>query len=284
MTAAVWEQGVPPYPPALLALERPPARVYVMGDPAVLERQAVAIVGARDAGPRSVAFARRLGRAVAGAGGCVVSGLARGVDAAAHEGALDVPDGRTCAVLAGGLDVGAPPRNRTLRDRVAGRGLLLSESAPGVHPDKWMFPRRNRLIAALAHATVVVEAGPESGTRHTVREAQRLDRVVAAVPGPVETAACLGSNRLLQEPGVLVVLEPADAVALLSPRVELTPPPAELTADEAGVWDALADGAADVDAIAARSRVPTIRCLAAVTTLELRGLVECTMAGEVRRL
>ncbi len=278
-----WARGIPPYPSALLDLRNPPDPLYAIGDPRVLDRQVVAVIGARHATPTSRAFARRVARVLARAGACVVSGLAMGINAAAHEGALEAGAGRTCAVLGGGIDGGAPACNRALRDRIAADGLLLSEWTAGVRPDRWMFPHRNRLIAALARATVVVEASATSGALHTVNAAMDLDRTIGVVPGPVDTAAFCGSNALLHHPGACIIVEAEDALALLSPRVEVTPTPAAYSADEASVWDVLANGAADIDTISIRAHLPTTRCLAAITALELAGAVECDVTGEIRR-
>jgi DNA processing protein len=280
---AVWLRGVAPYPPALHGLGNAPDPLYAIGDRGVLDRQVVAIIGARHASSHSLAFARRLARTLARAGACVVSGLAIGVDAAAHEGALEAGGGRTCAVLGGGIDDGAPASNRVLRERIAAHGLLLSEWPVGVHPDRWMFPHRNRLIAALAKATIVVQASAESGALSTVRVAMGLERQIAVVPGPVDHPGFRGSNALLHHPGASIIVDPEDALALLSPRVEVTPPPTAYTADEASVWDALANGAADIDTISVRAHLTIVRCLAAVTSLELAGAIECAITGEVRR-
>jgi DNA processing protein len=279
----VWARGASPYPSALLDLRDAPDPLYAVGDRRVLDRQVVAVIGARRASPTSLAFARRIGRTLARAGACVVSGLAIGVDAAAHEGALEAPGGRTCAILGGGIDGGAPSCNRALRDRIADEGLILSEWKAGVRSDRWMFPHRNRLIAALAKATVIVEASTESGALHTVRAAIDLDRTIGVVPGPVDAPAFRGSNALLHHPGACIIVEPEDALALLCPRVEVTAPPPEYSADEASVWDALADGAADIDTITIRSHLTTVRCLAAITALELAGAVESALSGEIRR-
>ncbi len=278
-----WARGTPPYPSALLDLRNAPDPLYAVGDARVLDRQVIAIIGARHATPTSLAFARRTARVLARAGACVVSGLAMGVDAAAHTGALEGGNGRTCAVLGGGIDAGVPACNRGLRERIAADGLLLSEWTVGVRPDRWMFPHRNRLIAALARATVVVEASATSGALHTVHAAIDLDRTIGVVPGPVDTAAFRGSNALLHHPGACVIVEAEDALALLSPRVEVTAPPPEFSADEASVWDVLANGATDVDTISIRAHLPTTRCLAAITSLELAGAVECDATGEIRR-
>src|SRR5215469_1907187 len=220
-----WTRGTPPYPSALLDLHTAPDCLYAVGDSHVLDRQVIAIIGARHATPTSLAFARRIARVLSRAGACIVSGLAMGVDAAAHEGALEAGSGRTCAVLGGGIDGGAPACNRRLRERIAADGLLLSEWSAGVRPDRWMFPHRNRLIAALARATVVVEASATSGALHTVRAAIDLDRTIGVVPGPVDNAAFRGSNALLNHPGACIIVEAEDALGLLSPRVEVTPPP-----------------------------------------------------------
>jgi DNA processing protein len=213
----------------------------------------------------------------------VVSGLAIGVDSAAHEGALEVPGGRTCAVLGGGIDVGAPQANRHLRDAIAERGLLLSQWAPGVPPEPWMFPHRNRIIAAMSKATVIVQASPNGGALHTVTFADKLSREIGVVPGPVDTEAFRGSNALLNRPGFTLVVEPEDVLGLLTSRKEVQAPRPEFTDDEAKVWDVLADGGADIDTIVLRSHLPTTRCLGAITTLELAGAVTCGVTGEIRR-
>ncbi len=280
----VWQRGTAPYPTALESLEEPPQRLYAIGDPAVLRRQAVAVVGARRATELSLNFSRRLGRTLAQAGACVVSGLAIGVDAAAHEGALETVGGRTCAVLGGGPDIGAPETNRGLRNTIAQRGLILSEWAPGVEPEPWMFPHRNRVIAALAQATVLVQASSTGGALHTICAALDLERDIAVVPGPVDTEAFRGSNGWLSQPGVTIVVEPEDALSLLKTRKELSAPPDGLTDDESKVWDTLCDGAADIDTIVVRSHLPTTRCLAAISGLEVSKLVAIGAIGEVRRI
>jgi len=283
-TFEVWNRGGDSYPSALLALSDPPDSIFAVGDRAVLDRQIIAVVGARRAMSRSLGFATRIAATLARSGACVVSGLAIGVDAAAHEGAIGIDAGRTCAVLGGGIDGGCPVANRDIRDRIADDGgLLLSEWGPGVKTERWMFPHRNRLIAALARAVIVVEASTTSGSLHTVRAAFELERPVGVVPGPVDMGYCRGSNGLLNQPGVVAIVEPEDALGFLSSRVETVPPRPELSDDEAAVWDVLANGAADVDTITQRSRLTTVRCLAAITALELAGNIECTMSGEVRR-
>jgi DNA processing protein len=279
----VWARGDAQYPAALYDAPDPPARLFARGTRAVVDRVAIAVVGARRATEAGLSAAWRIGRVLAQAGACVVSGLALGIDAAAHAGALDVEEGRTCAILGGGIEAGAPASNAQLKSRIASRGLLLSEWEPRRPPAPWMFPHRNRLIAAMCRAVVVVEAGPRSGALHTAHFAIDLGRELAVVPGPIDREWCLGSNRLLQCEGARAIVAVEDVLALIGPRVEVVPPRAEFTDDEAKVWDTLADGAIAADTIAMRSHLPMTRCLAAITTLEMAGAVTCLLTGEVRR-
>lgn len=279
----VWDREHPRYPPALASIPTAPERLYAAGNAAVLDCVAIAVVGTRSASPSSLDLAHRIGQTLAAAGACVVSGLALGIDAAAHAGALEAPGGRTCAVLGGGLAVGGPATNRRLERRIAARGLLLSEWEPDTTPLSWRFPLRNRIIAGLARATVVVEAGPESGALITAGFAAEFDRLVAVVPGPIDTDRFLGSNRLLQDEGTAVIAQVEDVLALLGVRTEVAPAPPQFRDDEAKVWDTLAAGALDVDRIAIRSHLPMTRCLAAITALELAGAISCDLTGDIRR-
>lgn len=247
----------------------------------MLERTAIAVVGTRRPTSCGLRTARKLGQVLARAGACVVSGLAAGIDAAAHEGALDAK-GRTCAVLGTGIDIVFPLANRGLHNEIGERGLLLSEYPPGQGAAPWTFPKRNRLIAALARATVVVEAGAKSGALITASVAADLGRTVAAVPGSIETPESAGSNALLRD-GATALTCPEDAPLLMGARRVVAPPPPALTGDEARVWDALADGARDIDSVAMTTCLTVTRCLAAITVLELSGLVACDPTGELRR-
>ncbi len=279
---AVWTRADPGYPAALREIPRAPAQLWTRGDRAALDVAAVAVVGTRRASAYGVGTARRIARTLAQAGACVLSGLAAGVDAAAHEGALAVA-GRTCAALGTGIDVVFPAAHAELQARIAESGLLVSQFPPGTPPFKHNFPRRNALIAALARAIIVVEAPCASGALITARAARSLGRTVAVVPGPIDHAAHAGSNALLREPEVIAITSTDDALGLLGARLAAGDPPADLSPDAAKVWDALAAGPADVDALTVRAHLPATRCLAALTTLELAGLVICDTAGEVRR-
>lgn len=225
------------YPPSLLEMADAPMVLHVRGDPAALpgpERPSVAIVGARRATPYGLEVARGLGRGLAAAGVPVISGMALGIDSAAHAGALEV-GGPTVAVLAGGADVAYPSSKAALHRRIAATNgcCVVSEMPPGFRPFRWGFPARNRIIAGLADATVVVEAAERSGSLITVEMAQDLGRAVAAVPGAVTNPMALGTNALLRD-GAELVRNAQDVLdALLGPgaeRVPAGPDPAGLPA------------------------------------------------------
>jgi len=267
---------------ALLDLERPPDPLWARGDLSILGRPTVAIVGTRRATAYAERVTRELARSLARAGACVVSGLARGVDASAHLGALDV-DGATCAVLGTGVDVVYPRGHAALQAEVASRGLVLSELEPRDAAHRGSFPERNRLIAALASVTIVVEAGVKSGALITANRAEELGRIVAAVPGPIDVPQSHGSNNLLRE-GVQVITCAADALSLLGLTAPIKLADVPEGSGERRLWDALADGSADLDTLSTRTGLPAHQAMAAVAGLEIRGLIECALTGEIRRL
>jgi DNA processing protein len=186
-------------PSLLRAIHDPPARLHLRGngDAAVLAEPAVAIVGARACSPYGAQVARMLGRELAAAGLVVVSGLARGIDGEAHRGALET-DGHTVAVLGCGIDRDYPAAHATLARSIAERSLLVSEYEPGVEPAPWRFPARNRIIAGLCIATIVVEARERSGALITADFALEDGREVFAVPGEITSALSAGANALLR--------------------------------------------------------------------------------------
>ncbi|PMC75061.1 DNA-processing protein DprA [Brachybacterium sp. UMB0905] len=177
--------------------------------------RSIALVGSRASTPYGEDTAGSLAAAFAAHGGTVVSGGAYGIDAAAHRGALDASDGATIAVLAGGLDRLYPRGNTTLLERIRERHLLVSEAPPGTAPTRWRFLARNRLIAALSQATVVVEASWRSGALSTARHADDLSRPVGAVPGPVTSPASAGCHRIIRERGAVLITEGQDVQDLL---------------------------------------------------------------------
>lgn len=204
------------YPPRLLEATDAAAVLHVAGEMERLtalareDAAAVAVVGARRAGPDGLEVARRLGRGLAAAGVTVVSGMALGIDSAAHAGALEV-GGPTLTVLAGGADVPYPPSKRGLYRTLVRTQAAVSEMPPGTRPWRWCFPGRNRTIAGLASLTIVVEAAERSGSLITAEIAQDLGRAVGAVPGTVTASRTAGSNALLRD-GALVIRHAQDAL------------------------------------------------------------------------
>ncbi len=264
-------------------LDDAPAVLLGEGErPDAFAAQRVAIVGTRAATPHGIADAREIGAFCARAGITVVSGLAIGIDAAAHEGALDA-GGLTVGVVATGLDVVYPRRHRTLFARVRERGCIVSEQRYGEPPLSWRFPIRNRIIAALADVVVVVEATVDGGTAHTVRSANDYCRPVFALPGSRRNRAAAGCNQLLLD-GAIPLLEPADILCQLGRGGTLegawsAPPPRRLTADEGRVLQALAGEPATIDEIERRTKLelgtlgPALRGLEAYGRLRrFRGL------------
>ena len=203
----------PGYPAALAAVEVPPPMLYAQGRTDLLARPALAIVGSRNASAAGQRFARQLAASLGGAGLVIVSGLARGIDAAAHEAALATG---TIAVLAGGIDVVYPPEHLALQGRIAVEGCLLSEQPPGLEPRAQDFPRRNRIISGVSLGVVIVEAARRSGSLTTARLAGEQGREVMAVPGHPLDPRAEGTNQLLKD-GATLVTGPADVLAALGP-------------------------------------------------------------------
>jgi len=268
------------YPERLKQIADPPPALFLDG---VLPGGAsVALVGSRKASATGIETARALGAALGERGVCVVSGLALGIDAAAHEGAL-VAGGPAVGVLGCGIDVVYPISNRSLFDRVRKNGAILSEHYLGEAPLAWRFPARNRIIAGLCDAVVVVEAGERSGALITAGHALESGRDVWAVPGPPGVPECRGSNRLLADgAGVLwdvpefVAAYAPDAAsepAQSSPSAGAPPVPAELPEAEAAVLFGVGFEPTPVDLVAARSGVEMRKLLAALALLELKGYV-----------
>jgi DNA processing protein len=204
--------GTPAYPALLASLETAPPVISARGDTGLLDRPAVAIVGARNASAAGARFARQLALDLAAEDMVIVSGLARGIDAAAHQGAMA---GGTIAVVAGGVDVVYPPENAALMAEIAEKGLILAEQKPGIEPQARHFPRRNRIIAGLAAGTLVVEGAPKSGSLITARVAAEAGREVMAVPGSPLDPRAQGCNLLIRE-GATLVQSAADVIEALS--------------------------------------------------------------------
>lgn len=280
----------PEFPPLLAEIADPPAALFVWGDASLLARPAAAIVGSRDHTPYGAAAAGLLSSGVARAA-VVVSGMARGLDAIAHDAALEA-GGATVGVLGNGFGVIYPAANRVLYERVSREGCLVTELPPGERPRVSTFPRRNRIIAGLAGVTVVVEAAVNSGALITADCALEQGRSVLAVPGPITSPTSEGCNKLIQQGAkpalcVMDVLEelhvavPADAQLSLSgpvvgPRPGLSPNPTapqDLSPLQRTLWDSLVTQPAHVDALVAGAGQSVGQVLTALTELELRGLV-----------
>ncbi len=205
----------PAYPRLLAELESAPPILIVRGDVALTDKPCVAIVGARNASAAAVKLARDFASALAEAGFVIVSGLARGIDGAAHEGALGLGKAGTIGVIASGIDIAYPPQHAALQERIASEGLLVAEQRPGTEPRGSHFPSRNRIIAGLASGTLVVEAAVKSGSLITARLAAESGREVMAIPGSPLEPRSHGCNHLIRE-GAVLVQDPADVIELLS--------------------------------------------------------------------
>lgn len=216
--------GAAEYPPLLAAIADPPPLLWARGDPALGQRPAVAVVGARNASALGCRMAARLARELGARGLVVASGLARGVDAAAHEAALATG---TIAALAGGVDVIYPPENAALAARIAEAGLLVSEAPPGYAPRAQDFPRRNRIVSGLALGVVVVEGAERSGSLITARDALDQGREVMAVPGSPLDPRAGGSNALIRD-GATLVRSAEDVAEALAAALAAAPAPAPL--------------------------------------------------------
>jgi DNA processing protein len=293
----------PDYPPFLALLDDPPPVLAVLGDPAILSARAIAIVGGRNASANGQRMAETLAAELAEAGFAVVSGLARGVDAAAHEGALTA--GRTVACVAGGLDQPYPPENAGLQARIAEAGAVAAEAPLGTAPLARHFPRRNRVIAGLALGVVVVEAAPRSGSLITARLAQEAGRELFAVPGSPLDPRCRGSNDLIRQ-GAVLTESAADILANLPDHparagiardpLFVRGPPAGLS-EPAEIWVEPPESAADlaatrlqvlellgpsptpVDDLVRRCQFSAAAVMAALLDLELAGRIE-TLPGQ----
>ncbi|SNS09049.1 DNA processing protein [Sphingomonas laterariae] len=281
-------RGIGLYPRALAEIETAPPVLIVRGQLRLLDRPLVAMVGARNASAVAIRFARQLARELSEAGVTVVSGLARGIDAAAHAGSLD---GGTVGVIAGGIDIVYPPENAELQEAIAERGVLMAEQPPGTEPRARHFPYRNRVIAGLSAGTVVVEAAPKSGSLITARLAADSGREVMAVPGSPLDPRAQGCNMLIRE-GATLIQSAADIMEALRPiamgvaappqrfaRAPVSPDAGE--ADRRAVTDLLGPVAVPVDEIIRLSGLAPAIVQTVLLELELAGRLERQAGGRV---
>jgi len=268
------------YPRLLSELEDAPPLLIAKGDIGVLDKQVVAIVGARNASAAACRFARGLAHDLGQQGFVVVSGLARGIDSAAHDGALETG---TIGVIAGGIDIFYPPENEARQRALYDRGLVLAEMPPGTEPRARHFPYRNRIIAGLSSGTVVVEAAPRSGSLITARLAAEAGREVMAVPGSPLDPRAQGCNQLIRDGATLIqnAGDVAEAIAPYQSSVRSTPAPYE-PAEEVNGHDALNV----VEELLGPSPVPVdeiIRLSGAPSGSVQMALLELDLAGRLDR-
>jgi DNA processing protein len=283
--------GEPDYPSGLAALDTPPPVLAVLGRESILKREMIAMVGARNASALGRKLAQRLAADLGEAGLVVASGMARGIDTAAHEGAMATG---TCAVVAGGIDIVYPPENQALYERLKTEGAVVSEMPLGEPPQARHFPRRNRIVSGLARGVVVVEAAEGSGSLITARFALEQNREVFAVPGSPLDPRAKGTNRLLRQGAVLTetaddvltVLKPILGGSFAEPAHEPEAPPARLTDTEidrvrATVLEALGPAPVRVDELIRLCGVSAPAVLAVLLELELAGKLARHPGNEV---
>ena len=279
----------PDYPRALLDVGDAPPILFHVGRRDLLNRTSVAIVGSRNATPQGIENARAFAAALSGAGVTIVSGLALGIDAAAHRGALEAA-GSTLAVVGTGPDRVYPARNRELAHVIALRGALVSEYPPGTPPLKENFPRRNRLLSGLARGVLVVEATLSSGSLITARLAGEQGREVFAIPGSIHSPFSKGPHKLIREGAKLVetAQDVLDELALGVTVREAASPTALSEAEESSVQArllrAMAHDPVDVDTLIARTELLPEDIAAALTTLEMDGRVAPLPGGRWQRV
>jgi len=271
------------FPASLLQTADPPLLLYVNGDPTYLSNASIAIVGSRQATPQGCENARAFAKALGDSGYCIVSGLAQGIDAAAHEGGLASPAG-TMAVVGTGLDQVYPPRHRELAARIAAHGALVSEYAPGTPALPEHFPQRNRIIAGMSLGTLVVEAALRSGSLITARLANESGREVYAIPGSIHAPHARGCHALIKQGAKLVesaqdILEELQGAA---PRQAAQVAHTPLPSDDP-LLDAMGTDAVTLDALLARTGWPTAELNARLLELELSGLVTRLPGGLFQR-
>jgi DNA processing protein len=263
----------PLFPERLRAIFDPPPALYLRGGgvPELLGRRAVAVVGARACSPYGAQVARMLGRELAAAGLVVVSGLARGIDGEAHRGALEA-GGLTVAVLGCGIDRDYPASHAQLSRRIEEEGLVVSEYEPGVEPAPWRFPARNRIIAGLSEAVVVVEARERSGALISADFALDEGREVFAVPGEITSSLSSGTNALLRL-GATPLTSPDDVLDALGIERSDPVPAVEVSPAAEQLLTLVREAPAGADELATRGRLDAGAVSVALTELELAGLV-----------
>src|SRR2546423_253085 len=280
-SVTVITQESPSYPKQLREIHAPPIVLYVWGELEERDHHAIGIIGARRTTHYGTESAKKLAYQLAYAGLTVVSGLARGIDTAAHQGAL-AAKGRTIAVIGSGLSKLYPPENQALADKIRdGDGAIVSEFSMEIEPDRQTFPMRNRIIAGWSHGILVVEAGLNSGALITAAQALDQGRSVYAVPGHINAPSAMGSNRLIQQ-GAKLVVDANDILDDLQILLPETKPSAEaaarplppLSGEERRVYDAIEETETPIDQIAIKCDLPSGTVSSTLLGLELKRLVK----------
>ena len=279
--ATVITQQSPSYPRALREIHAPPIVLYVWGELLDRDHHAIGVIGARRTTHYGTESAKKLAYQLAYAGLTVISGLARGIDTAAHQGAL-AAKGRTIAVIGSGLAKLYPPENGPLAEKIrSGNGAIVSEFSMDIEPDRQTFPMRNRIISGWSHGILVVEAGLNSGALITAAQALEQGRAVYAVPGHINAPSAMGSNRLIQQ-GAKLVMDASDILEdleILLPEAKPSPetaarPLPPLSDEERRVFGAIDATETSIDDIAARSELPSAAVSSTLLQLELKRLVK----------
>lgn len=282
----------PDYPPDLLQIADPPNLLYVKGDPRLLQRRALAVVGSRNATPQGMQTAEAFAKALAAQGLCIVSGLALGIDAAAHRGAL-AANGATVAIIGTGADRIYPARNRDLALAIAERGAIVSEFPLGTPVLASNFPRRNRIISGLAQGVLVVEAAPESGSLITARLAGEQGREVFAIPGSIHSPVARGCHQLIKQGAKLVETASDILEELGSPPLPAAAPEicaqgdflrAAVTPENSPILEALGHDPCTLDDLANRTGLGADQLLPELLALELSGQIASLAGNRYQRL
>ncbi|MEQ1825962.1 MAG: DNA-processing protein DprA [Pirellula sp.] len=274
--------GDPAFPRLLSELADPPIMLFVRGQFALADQLSIAMVGTRHCTSYGRTMGERISKTLARYGVTIVSGLARGIDAVCHRGAIDA-GGRTIAVLGSSVTDIYPPEHRELADEIANHGVLISETHPFAKPKAGVFPQRNRIISGLSLGVIVVEAADRSGSLITARHAGEQGRDLFAVPGPATSRMSRGCNMLIRD-GAILIQDAEDVIEHLGPLVEKAdigqgtvvhhPSELQLNEIEQAVLQAIESVPTDIDQIIVRSELPVPRVLSTLSVLEMRGLIK----------
>ncbi len=276
--ANVITQTSPVYPRELKTIHNPPIILYVWGELTERDQRAIGVVGSRKTSHYGLDCAKKLSYQLAYAGLTIVSGLARGIDTAAHQGAL-AAGARTVAVIGSGLMDLYPPENKALAEKIAASGAVVSEYPMRFPPSVQTFPYRNRIVAGWGSGVLVVEAGLSSGALITANQALEHGRLVYAIPGPIDRPTSAGSNRLIQQGAKLVtcagdVLDDLNLLFHETPAARASAPPAPLLPDEASILAALEEGDLSLDEVITASKLPAAKASSCLLAMEMKRLVK----------